>query len=52
MLASAADRAGVKLYYIQDESLKATQQVLETKKYLAQLHYQGLAWVLQAVRKL
>ena len=39
MLASAADRAAVKLYYIEDESLKARQQVLETKKYLAQLHY-------------
>jgi len=35
----AADRAGVKLYYIEDESPKAPQQVLETKKYLAQLHY-------------
>jgi sugar phosphate isomerase/epimerase len=35
----AADRAGVKLYYIEDESPQAPQQVLETKKYLAQLHY-------------
>jgi sugar phosphate isomerase/epimerase len=35
----AADRAGVKFYYIEDESPKAPQQVLETKKYLAQLHY-------------
>jgi sugar phosphate isomerase/epimerase len=35
----AADRAGVKFYYIEDESPKAPQQVFETKKYLAQLHY-------------
>lgn len=35
----AAVRAGVKLYFIEDESPNAPQQVLETKKYLAQLRY-------------
>lgn len=35
----AADRAGVKFYFIEDESPMAPQQVLETKKYLSQLRY-------------
>ncbi len=37
---SAADRARVKLYYIEDESPKAPQQVIETMKFLEQLRYQ------------
>ena len=39
----AADRAGVKLYYIEDESPRAPQQVLETKTYLSQLRYYELS---------
>ena len=35
----AADKAGVKHYFIEDESPRAPQQVLETKKYLSQLRY-------------
>lgn len=35
----AADRAGVKQFYIEDESQKAPEQVLETMNFLRQLHY-------------
>lgn len=36
----AADRAGVKVYFIEDESTNAPQQVLETKEFLKNLRHQ------------
>ena len=35
----AADRAGVKVYFIEDESPQAPQQVLETQAFLRKLNY-------------
>ena len=35
----ATDKAGVKFYYVEDESPSASQHVLETKKYLGRLRY-------------
>ena len=35
----AADRAGVKVYFFEDESPQAPQQVLETQAFLRKLNY-------------
>jgi sugar phosphate isomerase/epimerase len=35
----AADRAGVKIYFIEDESPRAPEQVLATNEFLKNLRY-------------